>query len=166
MNAKTSMNADRAVIRGWHVLTGLVCFFGIIIAVNLTLAVLANTSWSGLAVENGYVASQHFNAELFAARRQAELGWKPDFGYRAGRLELVLMDKSSHPLTGFKVSVELERPSTDREDRRILLSETSSGTYAAKEPLHKGQWDADVTMTGPAGQTMRRIYRFVVNEGG
>ena len=84
------MKASQRPIEGKHVLAGMVAFFGVIIAVNLTLAVLANTSWTGLAVENGYVASQHFNAELADARRQGELGWKPDFGYRDHRLELVL----------------------------------------------------------------------------
>jgi hypothetical protein len=41
------MNAEPRRIEGRHVLAGLVAFFGVIIGVNLTLAVLANTSWTG-----------------------------------------------------------------------------------------------------------------------
>jgi nitrogen fixation protein FixH len=159
------MKAERR-IEGKHVLAGMVAFFGVIISVNVTLAVLANTSWTGLAVENGYVASQHFNAELAEARRQAELGWRPHFGYRDNRLELTLENSSGHPLSGFAIEAELERPSTDREDRRVLLRETQVGTYVAEETLNSGQWDADVTIKDSSGRTMRRIYRFVVQAKG
>jgi nitrogen fixation protein FixH len=156
------MEPKEARIEGKHVLFGMVAFFGVIIGVNVTLAVLANTSWTGLSVENGYVASQHFNADLAAARRQAELGWKAEFGYRDTQLELVLADIRGLPLSGFAVEVELERPSTDKDDRRLTLVESRPGVYAAAGPLKSGQWDADVRIRGSAGRLMRRIYRFVV----
>jgi nitrogen fixation protein FixH len=156
------MEIKEARIEGKHVFFGMVAFFGVIIGVNLTLAVLANTSWTGLSVENGYVASQHFNAELVAARRQAELGWKAEFGYRDTQLELTLADSRGHPLSGFEVEIELERPSTDRDDRRLTLVESRPGIYAAAGPLKSGQWDADVRIRDSAGRSMRRIYRFVV----
>ncbi|MBL8907084.1 MAG: FixH family protein [Rhizobiales bacterium] len=159
------MRAQPRPIEGKHVLAGMVAFFGVIIGVNVTMAVLANTSWTGLAVENGYVASQHFNAELAEARRQAELGWKPRLGYGDDRLELALEDSSGRPLSGFAIEAELERPSTDREDRRIVFNETSPGLYIAEGRLNSGQWDADVTVKDGAGRTMRRIYRFVVQAG-
>lgn len=160
------MSAQQRPIEGKHVLAGMVAFFGVIIAVNMTLAVLANTSWTGLAVENGYVASQHFNAELAEARRQEELGWKPALGYRDQRLELVLQNSFGQPLSGFAIEAELERPSTDREDRRVVLSETRPGVYVAEGPLNSGQWDADVTIKDISGRSMRRIYRFVVQSKG
>jgi nitrogen fixation protein FixH len=156
------MERREARIEGKHVLVGMVAFFGVVIAVNVTLAVLASTSWTGLSVENGYVASQRFNAELAEARRQAEFGWKVDFGYRKERLELALADASGQPLTGFAVRVELERPSTDKEDRHVALAEYRPGVYAATGSLKAGQWDADVTIRDGAGRSMRRIFRFVV----
>ncbi len=156
------MSAQQRRLEGKHVLAGLVAFFGVIIGVNLTLAVLANTSWTGLAVENGYVASQHFNAELAEARRQAELGWRPQLGYRNDRLELALEGVSGDRLTGFSVAGELERPSTDREDRRINFTEMRPGFYVAEGRLNSGQWDVDVMIKDANGRAMRRIYRFVV----
>lgn len=156
------MSAQQRRIEGKHVLAGMIAFFGVIIGVNLTLAVLANTSWTGLAVENGYVASQHFNAELAEARRQSELGWKPYLGYRDDRIEVTLMSASNSPLRGFAIEAELERPSTDREDRRIVFSETAPGLYIAEGRLNSGQWDADVTIKDSSGRVLRRIYRFVV----
>jgi nitrogen fixation protein FixH len=42
----------------------MVAFFGVVIAVNLTMARLAIGSFGGVVVENSYVASQKFNGWL------------------------------------------------------------------------------------------------------
>ncbi len=59
-------------IKGWHVLTGFVLAFGVIISVNLTLTYNAVHSFPGLEVKNSYVASQRFDADRDA---QLALGW-------------------------------------------------------------------------------------------
>lgn len=59
-------------IKGWHVLGGFSTAFGIIIAVNLTLAWNAVRTFPGLEVRNAYVASQSFDADRAA---QLALGW-------------------------------------------------------------------------------------------
>ena len=43
---------------GYHMLGVLVLYFGTIITVNLVMARFAITTWTGLVVENTYVASQ------------------------------------------------------------------------------------------------------------
>ena len=43
---------------GFHMLACMIVFFGVIVAVNLTMATLASQSWTGLVVKNSYVASQ------------------------------------------------------------------------------------------------------------
>ena len=48
-------------ITGTHVLIGFVTAFGIIIAVNFTLAYNAVATFPGLEVKNTYVASQEFD---------------------------------------------------------------------------------------------------------
>ncbi len=55
---------------GRHMLFAMLAFFGVIIAVNLTMAVFATKSWTGLVVKNSYVASQAFNRELEQAKVQ------------------------------------------------------------------------------------------------
>ena len=47
----------------------MLAFFGVIIAVNVVMATLASTSWTGLVVENSYVASQEFNRKADARPR-------------------------------------------------------------------------------------------------
>ena len=59
---------------GRHMLAAMLAFFGVIIAVNITMAVFAQTSWTGFVVRNSYVASQEFNGKVAAARAQAALG--------------------------------------------------------------------------------------------
>ena len=53
---------------GKHMLVIMFAFFGVIIAVNLTMATFAHTSWSGLVVQNSYVAGQHFNRKAEEGR--------------------------------------------------------------------------------------------------
>lgn len=60
-------------IRGWHVLSGFVLAFGVIISVNLTLAVSAVRTFPGLEVKNSYVASQGFQLRQDA---QEALDWR------------------------------------------------------------------------------------------
>ncbi len=59
-------------IKGWHVFAGFACAFGIIIAVNLTLAFNAVRTFPGLEVRNSYVASQSFDR---ARAAQVALNW-------------------------------------------------------------------------------------------
>ena len=46
---------------GRHMLLVTTSFFAVVISVNVTMAWFASSSWSGLVVENTYVASQEFN---------------------------------------------------------------------------------------------------------
>jgi len=162
----SSISSIPPAITGRHILVALILFFGIVIAVNTALAVLANTSWTGLVVENGYVESQRFNQELAEARKEAALGWMEEFGYRDGRIELRLKDRQGRALARLAVSVRLERPSTDREDQSLTLAETAPGIYTQAIALKPGQWDADVTASASSGEVVRRIYRVHVSVRG
>jgi nitrogen fixation protein FixH len=59
-------------LKGWHVFTGFAMAFGVIIAVNLTLAFNAVRTFPGLEVKNSYVASQSFDNDRAA---QEALNW-------------------------------------------------------------------------------------------
>ena len=49
----TSHNAEKQFrFTGYHMLAIMVAFFGVVIAVNLTMATFASRSWTGLVVEN------------------------------------------------------------------------------------------------------------------
>jgi nitrogen fixation protein FixH len=51
-------------------------FFGVIIAVNIALAVAATGTFPGLVVENSYVSIQNYDEILARAREQDKAGWR------------------------------------------------------------------------------------------
>ena len=59
---------------GKHMLLLAVGFFGVIISVNVLMAVLSATSWTGLVVQNSYVASQEFETRRVAHDAQQAAG--------------------------------------------------------------------------------------------
>lgn len=154
-----------ARIGGGHVFAIMAMFFGVVIAVNMTLAVFATRSWTGLVVENGYVASQGFNRDLAEARRQAALGWREDFSYTGDDFKVVLSDSRMRPITKATVTVKLQRPSTDREDRELTLTEISPGRYEVSASLSPGLWDAETIVRTAMGKVLRHIYRLQVSGG-
>ena len=87
-----SMASTEKELKGGHVLAMIIAFFGVIIGVNLVMAYFANSTWSGLVVANGYVASQSFDKDLAKARAQEALGWKVDFTQSEGRIRLTFTD--------------------------------------------------------------------------
>jgi len=130
---------------GKRMLFCMVAFFGVIIAVNLTMATLANLSWTGLIVKNSYVASQKFNDHLRAGRAQAALGWASTLTYDNARLTFTLHDKSGALLPADSVRVEIGRPATETSDRTLVLSPGEDGHFSAMQDLAPGQWDLRAT---------------------
>lgn len=74
---------------GRHMTLVMIGFFGVVIAVNVTMATLASGSFGGTVVDNSYVASQRFNGWLAAARAQRRLGWRAAIAVDATRHVLV-----------------------------------------------------------------------------
>ncbi len=150
---------------GWHMLAIMVMFFGTIISVNLTMAMFAVGSWTGLVVKNSYVASQHFNDTLEDARRQKALGWSSALEYRDGAAHLALADNAGRKLHGFKVTVRFSRPTHELDDRDVALAE-GAHDYEAPIDLAPGVWNAEAVAVGPEGRRHRGLFRLFVSERG
>ncbi len=147
---------------GRHMLIVMVSFFGVVIAVNLTMAVLASRTWSGLVVKNGYVASQQFNSRLAAARRQAKLGWASTLEVAGAKLVFTIRDRDGRALSGLATGAKLERPTSERGDAVIAFAEAAPGRYEAAAPAGRGRWVVDLTARSRAGTTYRQIFRIMV----
>jgi nitrogen fixation protein FixH len=76
-------------LKGWHVFAIFSGAFGVIIAVNLTLAFQAVGTFPGLEVRNSYVASQSFDANRTA---QNALGWEVSARLDGHVLSLVILE--------------------------------------------------------------------------
>jgi nitrogen fixation protein FixH len=147
---------------GKHMLAVMVAFFGVIIGVNVTLAVLANRTWSGLIVANGYVASQQFNLSEERARAQALLGWQAELAHDGQTFTVTMRTKDGAAIPNLKLEGMLRRPVTAKEDMVLAFTARGDGSYAAPAALAKGQWEFEMSARDPQGQEFADTYRFVV----
>lgn len=156
---------DRILARreftGTHMLVIMVLFFGTIVTVNVTMARFAFSSWTGLVVENSYVASQHFNEDVADRRRQASLGYVLAAAYSNETVNVDLT-RSDRPLGIVAIEGTVGRPATAMEDSALDFVLTGKGVAKAAMQLAPGLWQADVTVTSSDGEDFARSLRFTV----
>lgn len=150
---------------GWHMLCVMFLFFGVIITVNITMAVMAGRTWTGLVVKNSYVESQKFNDHLQAARAQHAHGWRTKLTYHDGQLLFQIQDRDGSALSLTNVQLEYGRPSFEQADQKSILQPMGQGRYTVSLDLGKGDWVLRVTATKD-GQPYRRDSRLHVLSAG
>ncbi|MDY8109824.1 FixH family protein [Fulvimarina sp. 2208YS6-2-32] len=153
----------RRAFTGWHMLAIMVLFFGTVITVNVYMASRALSTWSGLVVENSYVASQTFDTDVADRRRQVELGYALEASYADETVTIALM-RDDTPLRIASAEGFAGRPVTAMEDRPLAFTIDGTGTATAAMHLPSGSWKADVTVVTIDGEILRRALRFVVTE--
>ncbi len=146
---------DENPLTGWHMLAIVCAFFGVVIAVNIVLAVKATGTFPGLVVENSYVASQHYDDLLARARAQDSRGFRDRLGAEGGVLRFSLAARDGGLLRGLDVVAHVGRPSTTAEDRRFDFAPAADGSYVASEPLGPGLWEVDLE----AGRGAEALFR-------
>ena len=132
--------------------------FGVVIAVNTVLAVVATDTFSGLVVENSYVASQSFDAD---AEAQRALGWQTAVRAEDGYLHLDFADAKGRPVRPAALTVTVGRPGTNAEDAVLAMEERGPG-YAGDRRLAKGGWRAEIRAEAPDGARFRQSRSFYV----
>ena len=150
-------------LTGRHVFLILLSFFGLIIAVNVTMATLAAGTWPGLVVANSYVESQRFNSRVAAARKQEALGYALAFQQKNDRLSLVLTDRDGKGVEIHGGTVRIGRPVTRTEDRLLDIPAASDGKVVVDDALAPGLWVADVALSLADGRVWRYETRFSVS---
>jgi nitrogen fixation protein FixH len=131
-------------LTGRHVLALFVAFFGVIIAVNVALAVYAARSWTGLVVENSYVTSQRFNGLIERSREQDALGWKGRLVVANGSIRYELADAAGAPVAMRSVTVKFRHPAYEAEDETVALRKAGSGAFALDHVVRDGLWIVDI----------------------
>jgi nitrogen fixation protein FixH len=150
---------------GWHMLAVMVAFFGVVIAVNIVMAVYANTSWTGLVVQNGYVASQEFNEKTAEARAQAARGWKDALEIEPGTVSFALNDAAGSSVEAKSVTVTFRRPVYESEDETFQLARQSNGAFAATHNVRDGLWVVEIDADIGEARPYRVVHRIVVKQG-
>lgn len=127
---------------GWHMLLVICTFFGVVISVNVTLAVLSSTSWTGLVVPNTYVASQEFDDKRLAHESQIAAGWQSEFDYDGARLRISVVDGDGNPVPVDELTVQINRPVGGHDDQLLTMARAADGAYEAPLTLEPGLWEA------------------------
>lgn len=129
----------RKEFTGRHMTAILVVGFGIVFAVNFTMAALATEGFGGVVVENSYVASQKYNGWLKEAAKERALGWSAKAARRGdGRLVVTLDGAPSvATLTG-----HAWHPLGRLPDMDLRFDRQSDGTFVSDKVLPQGRWIA------------------------
>lgn len=141
------MTRSERKLTGWHVLAIFVGAFGVIIAVNLTLAYNAVASFPGLEVANSYVASQTFDDRRAA---QQALGWSVVAEDQDGVLSLAITDESGAPIRASRLSAKVGRKTSVMDDHEPDLI-FDGVRYTASDALAPGYWNVWLTAEAPDG---------------
>jgi nitrogen fixation protein FixH len=132
---------------GPKVLAIMLAAFGTIIAVNLTLAYSAVSTFPGLEVQNSYVASQNFNEELAA---QEALGWDVTAQVDDGELILKIIGRDGYPAQVATLDALLGAATHVRDDQRpdfVFLD----GAFRAPVDIAPGNWNIRLRATSTDG---------------
>lgn len=145
MPGKTPMQANsRKPFTGRHMLIIMIAFFGVVIAVNFTMATLASSTFSGVVVDNSYVASQHFNRWLDEAKTERALGWHavatrgPD-----GRVGVVLQGVPADAV----VTGAAWHPLGRQADQPLIFAVTPDGRFVSDKAIPAGRWTIRLEVT-------------------
>ena len=123
---------------GWHMLGIFLAGFAVVLTVNVEMARLALSTFSGEVVENSYDASQRYNGWLDQAKAEGALGWTADFATHGRTLAITLVDAKGQPLRGAQVSGHATHPLGATTDLTLRPIETAPGVYTATLPA--GRW--------------------------
>ncbi|PWE55465.1 cation transporter [Metarhizobium album] len=164
MNAIPNNPAGKG-FTGRHMLAIMLAFFGVVIGVNMLMAWYATTSWSGLIVENTYVASQQFNGRAAAMRAMAASGIAGKISVRGGVIEYDLRNRDGSPAAADSVTVHFKRPVGDHQDFATELAKAGEGRFEKAYDVPVGEWIAEIVSKRGEETIMHEAFRFYVGEG-
>lgn len=130
---------------GRHMAIIMICFFGVVIAVNLMMARFAVGTFGGTVVDNSYVASQKFNGWLEEARAQDALGWNAELTLDPARYAIVTMRDDAGALEGATLSATARHPVGRADNIALSFRAVEPGSYRSNEALPAGRWQIHVT---------------------
>lgn len=145
-------------LTGAKVLAMFVAFFGLIIAVNLTMAYNAIKTFPGLEVDNSYVASQTFDADRAAQER---LGWKVEPSYDGKTLSVVIRDREGLPAPVAELKILIGRTTMAADDQKPAMV-LSGGVFSAPLTLAPGAWLIHLEAKAADGTPFRQRLDFFV----
>lgn len=114
-----------------------VVFFGVIMAVNFTMASFASSTFGGVVVSNSYVASQHYNKWLAAAEAQKKLGWSATLSRLPD--DRVAVRFTGTP-AGLTVNAVARHPLGRAPDQALAFFRAADGAFISTKAIAPGRW--------------------------
>lgn len=128
-------------LKGWHVLAGMIAFFGVIIAVNTVFITLALGSFPGEETRRSYVQGLAYNDVLAEREAQAALGWSAAANLTETQVLIAVTDAQGDPVSNLALTGALQHPADMENDQVLAFEELRPGVYAAGvQGLAQGQW--------------------------
>lgn len=150
------------VFKGWHMLVIMILFFGTIISVNLLMAWYASTSWSGLVVQNTYVASQEFNAKAASIRSMLATGIKAHLSVDGAQVRYVLTHPQIGPVDADTVTLHFKRPVGEHQDFVLAMTPASNGVFTGEHAVLPGQWIVEAMSSRAGTPVLHEAVRITV----
>jgi len=138
------MSTTAKQFTGWHMLAIMVAFFGVVISVNVTMAISSARTWTGLVVANSYVESQRFNEKQHTIAAQREAGWVVQTRHVDGLIVFRAQDANGVLLDLEDVSAFVRRPVGGHDDATVALVRNGDA-YSGVHNLDAGVWDITIT---------------------
>ncbi len=160
-----SSGSNGGQFTGRHMLFIMLAFFAVIISVNLTMALMASKSWTGLIVQNSYVASQEFNERAEEGRAQAALGWTGELAVDDGAITYRLLDASGAAVRLDGVVITMHRPVTADEDTTLHLVSSARGAWRAEHGPGDGTWVVKIEAEAGLAHPYRDVRRIAIRDG-
>lgn len=148
-------------VRGWHVLVGMIAFFGVITAVNAVMITLALESFPGQVSVTPYEDGVAYNKKLAQMEAQARLGWRASAGVEGRTVVVHMRDSSDAPISGLRMTGLLQRPATESGKVTTRFEEGEPGVYRAKPGGLAGAWDLTVNAVDAKGRTFEAERRLM-----
>ncbi len=128
--------------------------FALVLGVNLFMATMALGTFSGLEVQNSYVASQVFDAEREA---QEALGWTSGVNIVGDEVVLTLTGMDGKPAPVAQIEASLGRATVRDYDQDLTFTQNENGDHVAPiKPIDGGRWELRYVATAANGVPFRQ----------
>lgn len=157
---------QRQGLQGRHVAGIFLAFFAAIFLMNGAMIYSAISTYSGIVSNEPYRKGLHYNDRIIADERQARLGWTDTITVsRGGYVVVTLAGHDGQPIGGARLKAQIGRPTTNRHDIKLDLSESAPGRYEAQAGvLDVGTWTIAIEArtakedVEPMYRTRRRLW--------
>ena len=139
----------------------IVAALGVVVTVNIFMAVLAHRTAPGLAVQGSFATSNAYGSIQREARRQVSLGWSLDVTLAGAHVEVGLAGPGGATLPGAALRATASRPVSATEPLVLGMIEVSPGRFRSDIALPgQGQWDVlfVATADGRSFHHTRRVH--------